>query len=226
MKKLFVIAAAMALITSCMHVNFNGGKPILCKGPVVEKEMEGLSGFEGITANGAIDIYFCQGSTYSVQVKANEEVFNYLDYRVEDGTLILGAKDNANIRAEEYKVNVTLPLVTQIQVNGAADVRQVGEYSSDKEMSVRVNGAGDIDFKEKLSIPAIHINVNGAGDIRISDMDVDELVIKVNGAGDAVLGGKAASAHFSVNGAGDIDARGLECNDVTTQKAGLASIRL
>ncbi len=89
-----------------------------------------------------------------------------------------------------------------------------------------MNGAGDLNLKEKLSVPSISIHVNGAGDIRIPSMDVDELSIKVNGAGDATLGGKAASARFSVNGAGDIDARNLECTDVTTQKAGLASIRL
>ena len=226
MKKLFVIAATMAFIASCMNVNFNGGKAVVCEGPVVEKEMEGLTGYEGITVNGSIDLYFSQASTYSVSVKANEEVYDYLDYRVEEGVLILGTKDNINIRAKEYKVTVTLPTLSKIHVNGAADVYQVGEYSSDKPLNIHVNGAGDLNLKEKLSVPSISIHVNGAGDIRIPSMDVDELSIKVNGAGDALLGGKAASAHFSVNGAGDIDARNLECTDVTTQKAGLASIRL
>ncbi len=226
MKKLFVIAAAMAFIASCMNVNFNGGKAVICKGPVVEKEMEGLTGFEGITVNGAIDLYFSQSDTYSVQVKANEEVFDYLDYKVEDGVLFLGTRDNVNIRSEEYKVTVTLPVLSKIHVNGAADVYQQGDYSASEPMNVHVNGAGDLNFKEKLQVPSISIQVNGAGDIRITDMDVNELSIRVNGAGDALLGGKAASAHFSVNGAGDIDAHNLECTDVTTQKAGLASIRL
>ena len=47
----------------------------------------------------------------------------------------------------------------------------------------------------------------------------------VNGAGDIDLSGKAVKASFSVNGAGDIDARRLECNDFTTSKSGLASIK-
>jgi hypothetical protein len=225
MKKLFVMAAAVALLSSCINLNINGGKAVICKGPVVEKEMEGLTDFSGITANGSVDLYFSQTSTFSVKVKANEEVFDYLDYKVEKGELILGTKDNANIRAEEYKVTITLPEVTKIHVNGAADVYQQGEYCSNKPLNIHVNGAGDINLKEKLQVPAMGIHVNGAGDIRIEDMDVDELTIKVNGAGDAVLGGKAASAHFSVNGAGDIDARNLQCEKTTTQKAGLASIR-
>lgn len=226
MKKLFVMAAALALVTSCLNVNFNGGKSVSCKGPVVEKEIEGLAGFEGITVNGSVELYFSQADTCSVLVKANEEVFDYLDYKVEEGVLVLGTRDNVNIRSEEYKVTVTLPVLSNIHVNGAADVFQMGEYKASQPMSVTVNGAGDLNFKEKISVPSIRIQVNGAGDIRITDMDVDELTIKVNGAGDALLGGKAASAHFSVNGAGDIDARSLECANVSRKAAGLASIRM
>lgn len=225
MKKLFVAVTALAIVASC-EINFNGGKAIICEGPVVEKEMEALTDFNAVTVNGAVDLYYSQASTYSVRVKANEEVFDHLDYKVEDGVLILGTLDNVNIRAKEYTVTVTLPVLSKIHVNGAADVYQQGEYNSDQPLNIHVNGAGDLNLKEKVSVPSISIHVNGAGDIRISDMDVNELSIKVNGAGDAVLGGKAASAHFSVNGAGDIDARNLECEDITTQKAGLASIRL
>lgn len=226
MKKLFVILAAMALLSSCMNIRIGNGKVVNCNGPVVEKEMEGFTDFTGVTMNGAIDLYFSQSNTYSVTVKANEEVYEYLDYKVEDGVLILGTKDNVNVRAKEYKVTLTLPALSKIHVNGAADVYQEGAYCSTEPINIHVNGAGDLNLKEKLQVPSVTIRVNGAGDIRITDMDVNELSINVNGAGDAVLGGKAASAHFNVNGAGDIDARNLECGEVSTHKSGLASIRI
>jgi hypothetical protein len=75
MKKLFAIMVVLATIASC-QININGGKAVVCEGPVVEKEMEGLTGYEGITVNGSIDLYFSQASTYSVSVKANEEVYD------------------------------------------------------------------------------------------------------------------------------------------------------
>ena len=64
------------------------------------------------------------------------------------------------------------------------------------------------------------------GDIIASSLDVQTLSVSVNGAGDAKLSGQAQSAYFSVNGAGDIDARGLECENVSVHKAGIASIQL
>lgn len=225
MKKLFILMGCAALMTSCFNMNIGLGKGILCKGPVVEKEIEGLTDFNVISVNGSADLFYTQADTYSVKVEANEEVFDHIDYKVEQGVLQLSAKNNENIRAEKYDIYVCAPDLTGITVNGASDVIQRGEYQSDKEFSVVVNGAGDLDFKD-FKVPAFSISVNGAGDIKVARMDVEKLTISVNGAGDAVVSGKAASAHFSVNGAGDIDAHELECNDITTHKGGIASIRL
>ena len=47
----------------------------------------------------------------------------------------------------------------------------------------------------------------------------------VNGAGDAVVSGKAARASLNISGAGDIDARALQCDDIDTKVRGVGSIR-
>ena len=224
MKKLLYSLCALAIVASCVNINVGSGNAIHCKGPVVEKSME-LSDFSSIVVNGSSDLNFTQADAFSVVVTANEEVFEYLDYKVEDGVLIIRHKNNVNIRAEKYEVAVSLPLVESITVNGAADVDQKGAYTADKDLSVQVNGAGDLNFAG-ISVPGLRFTVNGASDIKASGLDVQNLSVSVNGAGDAVLSGKAASASFSVNGAGDIDARNLECENVSTHKAGVASIRL
>ena len=184
-----------------------------------------LKDFTAIVVNGSSDIFLTQADTYSVVVTANEEVFDHIDYRVEDGVLVIGSKKNVNLRAEKYEIAVSLPLLESIIVNGAADVKQTGTYSADKDLTVQVNGAGDLNFSG-VTVPSLTFSANGASDIKASGLDVQHLTVSVNGAGDAVLSGKAQSAHFSVNGAGDIDARDLDCDDVSTHKAGVASIRL
>ena len=162
---------------------------------------------------------------FAVSVKANEEVFDHLDYEVVDGVLVIKTKDNVGIRAEEYDITVSLPVLTALTVNGAGDVDIKNGYTSDNGLDIVINGAGDFEISG-ITVPSLNIGLNGAGDIDITDMNVDKLSVSINGAGDVDLSGKAASASFNVSGAGDIDARNLDCADVQTHKSGIASIRL
>ena len=222
MKKVVIALLSMVLTTSCFSFHMNGSG-IKCNGPVVEKDLE-LKDFTSIVVNGSSDIILSQADTYSVVVTANEEVFDHIDYRIQGGVLTIGTKNNVTLRAEKYEIAIALPELESFIINGAADLNQTGTYTSEKDLTVQVNGAGDLNFIG-IKVPNLTFTVNGACDIKASGLDVQNLVVNVNGAGDAVLSGKAVTAHFSVNGAGDIDARNLECESYTTHRAGVASIR-
>ena len=228
MKKIILTLAAATLLYAC-NFNMNGitvgnGKKVTCKGPVTVKTFD-LNGFDSIVINGSSDMELTQGDTFNVLVKANEDVFQYLDYKVSDGTLLLETIDNVNIRAEEFDISITLPTLKSVKVNGAADIDLKYGYKSAEPLIVEVNGAGDFEFNN-IAVPSLKFELNGAGDIEAEQLDVQELDVIINGAGDIDLAGKAVKASFSVNGAGSIDARRLECQDFTTSKSGLASIKL
>ena len=215
---------AAASLTSCVFIGTGGGKTVNCKGPVQEKSLD-LKDFDRIVVNGHADIVVSQQESFSVQVRANEEVFDYLDYHVENGSLILETKDHVNLRAETFDVTVTLPILKDISFQGAGDLDLKGGYYADEPLAMTVNGAGDMELRD-IQVPSLSITINGAGDIEAKDIDVDELAVSVNGAGDVEVSGKAGKASFSVAGAGDIDALGLDVQDVETHKTGIASIKL
>lgn len=231
MKRALSLIGAAMLCAACVFpinglngITVNNGKKVTCKGPVITKTLD-LSGFDAITVNGSSDMELFQGDNFQVLVKANEEVFDYIDYKVEDGVLVLGTKDNVNIRAEEFDVTITLPVLKKLLVNGAADVDLKTGYKSSENLEVLVNGAGDFDLSG-IAVPSLSFTLNGAGDIEADALDVEELSVSVNGAGDIDLSGKAGKASFSVSGAGDIDASGLQCGSFTTHKSGMASIKV
>lgn len=227
MKKIFSLIGAAALCASCIFpggISINGGKAVTCKGPVVIKSFD-FSDFDAISINGGADLELIQGQNFEVKVKANEEVFEHLEYEVAGSTLILKTKNNVGIRAEEYDVTVTLPTLMELTINGAGDVDLKNGYSSDKDLDITINGAGDLELTG-IAVPSLSIGLNGAGDIEANDLNVEKLSVSINGAGDVDLSGKATKANFSVSGAGDIDARGLDCPDVQTHKSGIASIRM
>lgn len=218
--------AVTMLTGSCLNLHISGiGSGVKCKGPVTEKTYE-LSDFNSITVKGSANLFLTQGDGFAVLVKANEEVFEHLNYYVEEGVLVLETVNNVRIKAETFNVYVTLPCLEVLSVNGAADVKTDSEYVSDKDMIVTVNGAGDFELDGGIKVPNLAFTINGAGDVTASKLEVDKLDIVVNGAGDITVSGKAGLANFSVAGAGDIDAHELEYEKITTHKAGAATIRL
>ena len=170
MKRVVSLIGAAMLCAACVFpinglngITVNDGKKVTCKGPVITKELD-LSGFDAITVNGSSDMALFQGESFQVLVKANEEVFDYIDYKVEDGVLILETKDLVNIRAEEYDVTITLPVLKELIVNGAADVDIKKGYAASENLNVQVNGAGDFDLSG-IAVPSLSFTLNGAGDI-------------------------------------------------------------
>ncbi len=219
-----VSCALSLLLCACTFpVNVGNGKTVRCTGEVQTRNLE-LKGFDKIVINGSADLTLIQQEDFRVSVEANEEVFGYLDYHVEDGTLMLETVDHVNVQAKKFQVTVTLPRLLLLEVNGAADADLKGGYCSTDKLRIEVNGAGDLDFND-IQVSELSIEVNGAGDIDATSLDVTALRVEVNGAGDVTLSGKADKASFSVSGVGDIDARGLDCGSTEIHKSGVASIR-
>ena len=222
MKRIAVIALVAAVVSACTFT-VNGGKTVRCNGPVVDKMFDDLKDFQEIVINGSSDIKLMQGERFLVTVHANEEVYQHLNYFVQDGVLHLETIDNVTIVAEENEVTVALPVLKSITVNGAADADMNG-YTYSEGLSIEVNGAGDMDFNF-IQVPELSINVNGAGDIDLKSIEVDKLKVDVHGAGDILVSGKAGKAVFSVSGVGDIKAQDLDCDNIETHKSGMASIK-
>ena len=221
MKRIAVIALVAAVISACTFT-VNGGKTVRCKGPVVDKMFD-LKDFQEIVINGSSDIKLMQGERFLVTVHANEEAYQYLNYFVQDGVLHLETIDNVTIVAEENEVTVALPVLKSITVNGAADADMSG-YTFSEDLSIEVNGAGDLDFSF-IRVPELSIMVKGAGDIDLNSIEVDKLKVDVHGAGDIQVSGKAGKAVFGVSGVGDIKAQDLDCDNIETHKSGMASIK-
>lgn len=226
MKQIVSILCTLAMIGCTCNVNLgNGknGKVVTCEGPVVTNSFA-FTDFDAIVVNGHADLEFTQtAETYSVSVEANEEVFQHLNYRVEGNTLILETLDKVNIRAEEYDIFISAPILKNIEINGATDAK-IASLHQEEKLEIEVNGAGDMELKY-ITVPGLSIEINGAADLECQGLDVGELTIEVNGAGDVELEGKAQNCSLNVSGAADIDASKLDCAQIKTRKAGLASIK-
>ena len=229
MKNILYIAAVTLLCSSCFHVNTNwsGGKnAIKGEGPVVSKTFEDLKDFDKIEINGHADVNFTQSSVYEVTLRTQENILDYVDYKVVGTTLVIETKDHRSVRAEKYDLVIQAPALKRIEVNGATDFDIPAGLTSEDDLQIVVNGAGDLAF-DAIRCKDLTIEVNGAADVDMTGIEVARLKVEVNGAGDANVSGNAANASFAVNGAGAIDARELKvAGEVKKSSSGLAKIRI
>ncbi|MBR5404524.1 MAG: DUF2807 domain-containing protein [Bacteroidales bacterium] len=223
MKKTAILLVLATILCSCVHININGGKTVKCGGDVVEQNMD-FSGFTGVIVEGAAHIDFIQANTFLVQVAANEEVFNYLDYSMRGKNLVISTKDHVNINAKMYKVLIEAPVLRSINVEGAAEIHQPGSYKSEEGLEIDIDGAAKLEIN-KIEVPSLDITINGAGEFDISSIAVGVLEIEVNGAGSGSVSGVADYAKLSVAGTANIDARGLRCSNLEKKIEGFAVIR-
>ena len=228
MKKFLYLAATALVCASCFHVNTNykGGKnAINGEGNVISKSFD-FKDFDQIVINGHADVDFTQSSTWEVTVRTQENVLEWLDYKVEGTTLVIEAKDRRDIRAKTYEIAIQAPELKKLTVNGATDFNVKG-LRMDGDLDVQVNGAGDLDF-DSITCNSLSIEVNGAADANLTSVDIlKKLKVQVNGAGDVDITGNAMNVSLEVNGAGDIDATGLKvAGEVKKHAAGLARISM
>ena len=72
------------------------------------------------------------------------------------------------------------------------------------------------------------LTVNGAADVIVSDLDSDNLVVTINGAGKVTVAGKADHQTVAINGAGEYSAPNLESRiaEITHSGLGKATVRV
>ena len=110
MKKFILIAAASLLCASCIQINsnFKGGKnAVKGEGPVITKDYD-FRDFDALCVNGNADVVFIQDENWKVTLTTQENIPEYLDYKVENGILLIQAKNRRTIRAEEARATSCL----------------------------------------------------------------------------------------------------------------------
>lgn len=233
MKRIIVLAALVSVVSSCAFIKIDGkslknlieeeggssSQWITPSGNVETRTYD----FDGITAielASTFDVIYSQGEP-SMTVTASDNVLDALCFELEDGVL----KNKANLKFkghDKVTIRISTETIERFSFSGAVDFIAKGPIKA-ADLSVTVNGAGDLDFQELIA-DNVTMNISGAGDVDIKHLEADTLNVAVNGAGDLDVAGRCDTAVLRVNGAGDIDVHNLDVVNLDTKVNGVGSI--
>jgi len=156
--------------------------PVKGNGPSIDKTFN-VSDFKGIDVSGGFDVILVQGSSESLTLTSQENLFEYITARVDNGTLKIYTRNN---------LRPTQPMKARITF---------------KEISnLKVSGGGDTYSETPVNVDALEVNISGGGDFS-SVINSEELKFNISGGGDTEIGGKTQDYYITVSGGGDLESK-------------------
>jgi hypothetical protein len=151
-------------------------------GPSIDKKVN-VSDFKGIDVSSGFDVILVQGNSEALTLTIQENLFEYVTAKVEDGTLKIYTRNN---------LRPTQPMKARITF---------------KEISnLKVSGGGDTYSETPVNVGAFNVNISGGGDFR-SIINTGELKFNISGGGDTEIEGKAENYSVNVSGGGDMKSK-------------------
>jgi hypothetical protein len=203
MKLLFsLLALCLVTLSACVPRTLVQGS-----GNIVT-ESRPVTNFDKISLSGAGDLNITQGDTESLTIEADDNLLPYIETTVQNGTLIIGLRDDvANVFAfrptRGIKYNVGVINLSQVLVSGAGNV----------------------------NIPALKttnlaLRTTGAGNSNLADLEASNLTVDITGAGNIVLAGAVEMQEASLSGFGNYNAGDLSSTraNVSISGAGNATV--
>lgn len=134
--------------------------------PGLQKETRTLAGFDALEVSGLAVVYFRQGPAKAAELEVSGMPIEDISMEVEEG--VLSITTPGNVSGEKIAIYISSPSLRRIEVGGSAEL-----YS-----------------KDAIQGNALEVVVDDAGAAWL-DVAVDQLSIRMKGAGDLTLSGEA-----------------------------------
>lgn len=166
--QVLLIAALLLGLSACYPGGFDfGSKTVRFSGSGALETLEyDLSDFDSITASHTFEVDIQYAGAYSVVVRTDEDVVEYLDVSVLGSRLNLGLKSgyNYNFRNVILEAEVSLPRLTEISLSGASYANIWG-FESNESLQLDLSGSSEA-FGDIVAGDA-RINLSGASEVEL-----------------------------------------------------------
>jgi hypothetical protein len=201
MKKLLILLVLPGmLITSCRGIF---GKKVNGDGNI-KTESRSAGRFDKVDVSGSVDLYVKQGSEYSVNVEADQNLMEYIEVFSEGNKLVVRSRKGFNLRpSQDIKVYVSSPGFTKFELSGACDIFSQNQITSSNNIEIEMSGS--CDGKLDLKTPRVAADLSGACNIEIKG-ETKELSADGSGStGFKCFELMAENVSVSISGAGDAE---------------------
>ena len=126
-------------------------------------------------------VYLKQGSSSSVEVRCDEDIFDEIEFEMKGDRLVISREGSwswgSSWRKSEVDIYITMNTIEALSVSGSGLLQSDGVLKTD-ELKLSVSGSGDMELK----------------------LNADELDMRISGSGSINLEGDAIEAEAGISG--------------------------
>jgi hypothetical protein len=180
MKKYFLLLiASLFILSSCSdfmgkHVRGNGN---------IKTDKRDITSFKNLEVHGGINVIILQGEIKPIEIKADENLMEYIEVKQEGDDLIIGEREHFNLDpTDKIELYVTSPNYHSISLSGVSNINTEKKITGTNELELNLSGAGDI--KMELDFPKVSADLSGVGSMYLNGQTKDVNIV-LTGAGSA-----------------------------------------
>lgn len=134
--------------------------------------------FNRIESSGAFDIEVLAGDELTIEITFYENIIDYIETRVENGTLYLDT-DISFRSSHNCKVTIVTPELVELSSRGSGDTYI--EHPGGESFECNLYGSGDITIVGKVD--ELDIILKGSGDIDTRKLETTDATVELFGSG-------------------------------------------
>ena len=154
--RISILFIALAMLVGCTPI------PITGSGNVVTQE-EPITGFDKVDISYSFDVNISQGESFSVVIRADDNLVEHLQVVKQGSTLKIGLKPNSpDIRSATLQVEVTMPELTGLDMSGSSHATITG-FKSAQALIVDADGASHL--QGDIEADTVSFNIGGSSEV-------------------------------------------------------------
>jgi hypothetical protein len=176
----FLSLILVSLACGCVLPSALGG--IQGSGNLITVEKD-LSGFTSLDVHHGCRLNVMQAESYSVVVRIDDNLVDYLELEQHGSTLRIGMKSGRSYSRVQLEADITMPDIEQLDMGGGSEGRITG-FQLEHSFSVSLSGGGELS------------GVLDTGDLQVSLSGGSEITLEGSGSDLDVAGSGGAAIHL------------------------------
>lgn len=132
----------------------------------VSSETREISDFSSVDVNSALKVVYTEGSNYTIEVVADDNLIKYITTERHGNELQIGIQNKKSFKnITKAEVHITAPSLNDIEVNGASRFESIGVVHANS-LSLKLSGASTANFAVQAT--SLRTDLSGASTALIS----------------------------------------------------------
>lgn len=194
MKRIINLSALIAIVglTGCYY----NGPCIDGSGPVIV-ETRPATEFVAVSNTGSFEVYVTQSDSFYVEVKAQENLLQFIETYVSGHTLIIRTKDVTCLKSgAPMVVHVSMPRIEALNLTGSGKLE--ADVADSDVFECLNTGSGYIGLDITYAV-TMDIGNAGSGTVIVNDVHVEEINMVQSGSGTIDAGTVHGASAITIN---------------------------